>query len=338
VLTFEQFAQQLLAARSILIATHQAPDGDGIGCQLALRRQLASDERKVTVVTVGEIPPRYRFLPGAHDAVEWLLITEEDRSALIEEHELILVVDAHQLAMLGELGDQLGMAPREVLYLDHHPIKGNPPEQILCDHESSSTGEVCWHVIKALGLPISAETATCLYLAIAYDTNFFKYLRRRPETHRVAADLIALGADSDKVYRHAFASKTTAQVALTGALLQSYQLEEGGLIAWASIDAALIEQTQAKPDELRDALTQLLEISGVEIAIIFKERANGRQKVSLRSKGRYAVSRVAAKLGGGGHPFASGAHVDGPVSRCTEEVLALVRDLIRGGDAVAPES
>ena len=79
------------------------------------------------------------------------------------------------------------------------------------------------------GLPITAQVATCLYLSIAYDTNFFKYLRRRPETHRIAAELVERGADSDEVYRSAFASRSISQVALTGAVLRSYQLGEGGM-------------------------------------------------------------------------------------------------------------
>lgn len=337
-LTFEQLARQLLASRRLLIATHQAPDGDGIGCQLALRNHLSSPDRTVTVVTVGEVPSRYRFLPGARDVLNWALVDDKQKTALLDEHDLILVVDTHQLFMLGDLGDMLGMGSYNVLYLDHHPIKGNPPDQILCDANASSTGEVCWHLIRALGEPIAPETATCLYLAIAYDTNCFRYLRRRPDTHRVAADLVELGADSDEIYRHAFASKSIAQVALIGAVLQSYQLEEGGLIAWAIIDAALLEQTQAQPDELRDIITHLLEISGVEIAMTFKERANGTQKVSMRSKGRYPIGKVAAKLGGGGHLFAAGAHVEGSAPQVTEHVLTLVRDLIGQHDASAPES
>ncbi len=328
-LTYSEFARELKQAKRLLIGTHQAPDGDGVGCQLALWNLLRSPEREVTVVTVGEIPERYRFLPGAREALDWNMLADERKPQLLQEHDRILIVDTHNLSMLGEMGDALAAVDRPLLFLDHHPIKGDPPEFILCDANASSAGEVCWHVVKALALPITPAVATCLYLSIAYDTNCFKYLRRRPETHRIAAELVERGADSDEVYRSAFASRSLSQVALTGAVLRSYQLGEGGLVAWAVLDHDLIQQTKAKPDELRDVITQLLEIEGVEIALTFKDRGNGQYKVSMRSKGRFPVSRIAARLAGGGHLFAAGAHVPGSAEAVTQHVLALVHDLIR---------
>ena len=328
-LTQSEFADRLRKARSLLITTHKSPDGHGVGCQLALYNLLRSPDRAVTVLTVGEIPERYRFLSGAREALDWTMLPDERKPALLREHELILVVDTHSYSMLGDLGEVLAAGDDDVLFLDHHPIKGDAPEAILCDPSASSTGEVCWQVIKALDVPVTPEVATCIYLSIAYDTNFFKYLRRRPETHRIAAELVESGADSDEVYRSAFASKSISQVALTGAVLRSYQMGEGGMVAWAMLGLDLIQQTKAKPDELRDVITQLLEIEGVEVALTFKDRGNGEYKVSMRSKGRYPINRVAARLGGGGHMFAAGAHVPGSAEDVTQHVLALVHDLIR---------
>ena len=79
---------------------------------------------------------------------------------------------------------------------------------------------------------------------------------------------------------------------------------------------------------MRDLITKLLEMAGVEIAITFKERQDGLYKVSLRSKGRFPLTAVTQKLGGGGHLYAAGAHVNGSLEEATTRVLFLVRELL----------
>lgn len=324
----DQLAKQLLEARRILITTHRAPDGDGIGCQLALRDALATKDRLVTIVTLGEIPLRFRFLPGSHEAHDWDLLSQRARQDLTSAQDLFLVVDTHEWSMLGTLGDVLRHSKIPTFFLDHHPNKGPPLETLHGDPDASSTGEICWHLLRNMQIPLSPVAATCLYTAITYDTNSFKYLRRRAETHRVAADLVERGADTDEIYRHVFASNPLAKVALIGEVARRLHLEEGGAVAWVVIDRDLIGRTQAKPDHFRAAITQLLEIQGVEIAIAFKQRGDNMYKVSLRSKGHFSISTIANGLGGGGHAFASGANVEGTEAQVRERVLRLVKELL----------
>jgi len=324
----EHLVGHLLGARSILLTTHKAPDGDGIGCLLAMRRVLMGAGRPVTALTIGEIPNRYRFLPDANRVVDWELMSERSRQELLDAHDLVFIVDTHSWAMLGTLGEILQYDPKPAVFLDHHPNPGAPRDNLYGDPTASSAGEVCWHVIPHLGVPIDADTATCLYTAIAYDTNSFKYIRRRAETLRIAAALVDLGADTDEIYRNTFASNPLAKVLIMGELAQRIHLEEGGLLAWGLIDQEMIQRARAKPDDLRDAITHLLEIEGVEIAITFKERGDNRYKVSLRSKGRFPVGGISQRLGGGGHLYAAGAYVDGPQDEIIQRVLLMASAVI----------
>ena len=138
-----------------------------------------------------------------------------------------------------------------------------------------------------------------------------------------------LGAEADKVYRHVFASKPLAKVRVTGELLRKIDLEENGMIAWTLIDSELVRRTHAMPDDLRDVITELLEIEGVEIAVTFKQRGQEHHKVSMRSKGRFPINEIAIALGGGGHAFAAGIDLDGDFETVKEQVLGPVRALIR---------
>jgi phosphoesterase RecJ-like protein len=325
---FEEMVGRLRRARRILVTTHQAPDGDGVGCQLALLQML--DRLGVAGVAVndGPVPPRFGFLPGAARARDWGALDASERAAALAGVDLAVAVDTHAWAMLGSLEPVLRARSFPTLFVDHHPVLEPERADVLCDSEASSAGEVCWRLLGRLGVPLTAEAATCLYAAIAYDTNSFKYLRGRAEPHLAAAGLIACGADAESVYRNVFAAHSAGKVAFVSELLRSIRRAEDPRVSWAVVPRDLVARTGVTRDDLRDAVTHLLEVDGVEVAVMFHERDDASYKVSLRSKGNFPVSQIARALDGGGHHFAAGAHAAGPLPELRERVFALIRDLL----------
>jgi len=69
----------------------------------------------------------------------------------------------------------------------------------------------------------------------------------------------------------------------------------------------------------------VLSIGEIEVAALFRELPDGRFRVSLRSKGKLDVARVAEGFGGGGHECASGCSVDGPLAQALREILEPLR-------------
>jgi bifunctional oligoribonuclease and PAP phosphatase NrnA len=325
---FERLARELRQARHVLLATHECPDGDGIGCQLAMRLVLAANGIESAVLVSGPVPPQLRFLPGADTIREWQSLAPDARAALLSGADLAFVLDTHNLSMIGPFGAALRAAETPTLFLDHHPFLHGDPDRIFCDAEASSTGELAWVLARELMHPLSAAVATCLYAAISYDTNSFKYLRGRCETHAAAAELVRLGADTDAVYRHLFASSTPGKVRLLGEVLRDCRFMAAGRIAWVRVPPALAEAPDVTRDDLRDAITHMLEIEGVELAASFLAIDPGRCRVSLRSMGRYPVSRIAQQLGGGGHRLAAGVQLDMAVDQAIPRVLALLEGLL----------
>lgn len=322
------FWSRMKSAGQVLLATHGSPDGDGFGCQMALQQMLIQAGVKVTVLTAGEIANRFRFLPGAGRVSNWDEIGEKKRNQILAACDLAVVVDTHKWSMMGNLGPALEESALPVLFIDHHQNDIALGENYYVDADASSTGEICWRLLKAIDQPVSDKVATCLYTAITYDTNSFKYIRQRGETFRVAGELVDAGADTNDIYRNIFASNSLAKVKLIGESLRRIHLEEGGLIAWTSISQDLIRETGAVPDDMRELITFLLEIDSVEIAITFKDRGNGIFKVSLRSKGRFPVREIARLLGGGGHLFAAGGEAQGEFEVIVPRVLAMAREAL----------
>ena len=77
-------------------------------------------------------------------------------------------------------------------------------------------------------------------------------------------------------------------------------------------------------------------VAGTRLALLFRQLANGRVKVSLRSRGAVDVAALAQRFGGGGHVKAAGASLDGAMGEVQAAVLAAAREYLRNGAAQGP--
>jgi phosphoesterase RecJ-like protein len=60
---------------------------------------------------------------------------------------------------------------------------------------------------------------------------------------------------------------------------------------------------------------------------MFLETESGKAKISFRSKGKIIINGLANRYGGGGHPYASGALVEGNFQQVVQEVVSEAKDL-----------
>jgi phosphoesterase RecJ-like protein len=325
-----RLADRIRASRRIFLSTHADPDGDGIGALLALTIALKRTGMEVDCVLPDPCPDRFRFL----DPDGYLRSIPRDASALdCPPPNLALILDTHRWALLGHVGELLRKAGYPTVFLDHHPVAGALREDVCGDPGASSTGELVYRLLHShLDLPIDARIGECLYTAIAYDTHSFRYVRNSPSPHLIAADLLSRGVDATHVYRHLFASNPVGKMRLLGEVLGAIEIREDGKLAYAELSQQAIRNHDCAPDDLRDAVNYLLEVSGVEVAALLKEADLGEIKVSLRSKGRVEVQDAAQTMGGGGHPFAAGATIVGSLAEARTRVLGLIAPLLTTPD------
>jgi bifunctional oligoribonuclease and PAP phosphatase NrnA len=321
-----RLAERIRSSRRIFLSTHSDPDGDGIGALLALTIALRRTGIEVDCVLPDPCPERFRFL----DPDGLLRSLPKDAASLdCPAPDLALMLDTHRWALLGRVGELLQKADFPTIFLDHHPVGGPRREDVCGDDGASSTGELVYRLLHTfLDLPIDARIGECLYTAIAYDTHSFRYVRNSPAPHLIAADLLSRGIDATHVYRHLFASNPVGKMRLLGEVLGAIEIREQGQLAYAEISQAAVRNHECAPDDLRDAVNYLLEVSGVEVAVLLKESDAREVKVSLRSKGRIGVQDAAQLMGGGGHPFAAGATLVASLPEARERVLALIAPLL----------
>jgi phosphoesterase RecJ-like protein len=104
-------------------------------------------------------------------------------------------------------------------------------------------------------------------------------------------------------------------------------LEVDDGISCITITRAMLEETGATPEDTHDIISLGRGIKGVEVALLFRETEDG-VKVSLRSRNRVNVNKIAAGFGGGGHLRAAGCTIKGDMKQAREQVVAAVREAL----------
>lgn len=316
--------ERLRAARRLVLTTHRGPDPDGLATQVAVARALRARGVDVRVVNGDPLPPRLAFLDPDGLIERW---RDVDGPALLDAADAVVLVDVADIDRTGDLEKPLEARRDKVLALDHHLPEARSVGGVV-DPDVSSCGELGWRLLGWLGAPIDAGTATALYTAITYDTSSFRWLRNQPGTLRVAAELIAAGADAGAIQEALWGARPKDHARLVARAVEAAQWECDGRLAWVVIDDELTRDLTVDREAYREVIGTLLGIDGVVVAASFQVEGKRRSTVrlSLRSKLSTPVVSVARRHGGGGHAHACGATVTGKKAQAT------IRDVL---DAVA---
>jgi len=299
-----------------VLTSHARPDGDAIGSALACCQILRAMGKRADVVLHDGVPRIYRALPFADQ------VMQADRVGGIYEAAIILECDSIHRTRLEGLED------RFLISIDHH-VSGRPFAHVnWIDPHAVATGEMVFRLAREAGTPFSPEIATCLYTALMTDTGSFMFQGTNEHTFALARELVLAGADPSHCARSIYFAHSVAKMRLLGEALRN--LNTDGRIGWTWVMQSQMERCGAKEEDCEGLVNYVLSIGEIEVAAFFRQLPDGRFRVSLRSKGKLDVARVAESFGGGGHECASGCSVDGPLDEAVREVLLP----LRGGPSV----
>jgi bifunctional oligoribonuclease and PAP phosphatase NrnA len=329
---FQKFKGWLQDAKRVLISTHSLPDGDGLGAESALFHYLKRARKACRVYNPDALPKRYQFL----DPKKQILLGPNEVE-LWDTCDLWVIVDTNDPRRLGKLWAELSLRAKKIVFLDHHPeIQGHaeiayPPHALLVtDTESSSISELLYHLFEELGLAkINKDVALGLYVSVMTDTNSFRYGRTTPNAHRIAAEMIELEVNPEDVYQAIYSSKEVTHLQLLGNMLQNVKVTLHGKIAWLEMGLELRRKHQATADDTQSFLNLLLLLKDAEVVCLFREEDDGQVRVSIKSKGRVVINKVAMELGGGGHEFAAGLALSAPLDKTVDAVIKRVEGLVQ---------
>ena len=317
--TIRELADWLKGMDDIAVFGHRAPDGDACGSCVAVTLALRALGKRACAYLPGGMPEFLRFLPGQECVVA-------DANAPFVP-QCALSVDVSAPDMLGDNRALFESCPQRAV-LDHHESNPHFGQINHVEPNRAACGEIALLLIEAMGAPLSKDMAACLFAAVSSDTGNFNYSNTTAETFEAAAACVRAGADVDEITGRIYRTRTEARTRLLGLVLAGLQRE--GKVAWARVTNDMFHSAGALRCDTERIVNYLIEIGGVEIAVLAIEQEDGcSAKFSLRSLAPYNVARdVAQTLGGGGHERAAGITIHRPLREALDLVLARVREIL----------
>jgi phosphoesterase RecJ-like protein len=302
--------------RRLLLTSHARPDGDAIGSVLALAEVLDQLGCKADVILVDPIPYIYRTLPNLHRIHHTASANDVDP----DPNTPAILLECDGIARTG----LLGLEGRTLINIDHHASGRLFGSVNWIDEHACAVAAMVYRIAIAAQVEITPSIATCLYTAIVSDTGAFTYSSTTANTFALAHDLATKGANPSQIARDLYFSNPASKIHLLGTALSHLQCE--GPIAWAWVTSEEMVRAGADAEDCEGVVNYLISIADTEAAVFLREVADTSQfRLSIRSKGKLDVSRVAEHFGGGGHRSASGCTLAGPLSVAIERILTQLR-------------
>lgn len=314
----EEAARAIEESPSMALACHVGPDGDALGSMLALGI-AASGRGKDVVAGFGSphlVPPSLAFLPTE------LLVTPDD---FPEAPPLMVVLDVGSPQRLGELAANAGKAGK-VIVVDHHVTNEGFGDIAVVDPEAGASGELVYDILASLGWELTPDVAMCLHTALVTDTGRFSYSNTTPRTLRIAADLVAAGAEPSVIGRHIYEEAPFGYLKAAALALGRARLDAERKVISTVVTFEDLAENEIDWDDTENLIDLLRLALEADTAVLVKAHEDGRVKVSLRSRGDTDVGGLAAAMGGGGHRLAAGFTTEGDPEAVRERVVSVVEE------------
>jgi|SRR5579872_2499173 len=324
-----QICDAIHGRRRFLISSHARPDGDSIGSQLAMMYALEALGKEVHVVNADPAPEHYSEFPGL-DRIE--IAREFVERPGRREDEALIVMESSDLQRTGVSG----LDGRFTINIDHHQGNTSYGDLNWLDESAAACGEMVFDLIEALGVPLTIEIATHVYLAILTDTGSFHYANITAKTFDICRDLTAAGVNPAAMARRVFDQNSIGKLKLIGALLAEMDLLDGGRLAALYLNDEILNATGTTYNDTEGLINLPLTAREIRAVVFFKLGADGDVHVSMRSKYDVDVRAVAARHGGGGHKNAAGFTLKGPLAAARDGVIQEMTNAIALGVQTKP--
>ncbi|MCP4901772.1 MAG: bifunctional oligoribonuclease/PAP phosphatase NrnA [bacterium] len=318
---FQAVLARLRQANHALFVSHQNPDGDAIGSELALAELAQALGVKVTIANHDPAGGGLAELPGA----DRIIVSPSLPDNFPEAFDLVVTLECPGLDRPGFTG--LDKLP--ILNIDHHEANDLYGEINCLDSTAPAVGEMVWQMFDRAGVSPSAEAALNCFVALITDTGDFRYSNATPRAFRAAAEMVSAGADPVRAAELVHHRQTPSSVRLLGEVMSSMTLNDESTLAVIEASPDAFKAAAAEPQDTENLVNVPRAIRQVRIVAFLKQWQAGSVRVSLRSKGDINVQKVAAIFGGGGHVNAAGFGLEGNLASAKAQLIPHLEALLK---------
>ena len=308
---------------SIVLTCHVRPDGDAIGSILGLMHLLRTIGKEVSVVVPDKPPVSLSFLPGFKEIGVYTCHPEYCRKT-IQDADLIIGCDFNVPTRLDSLSSLIVNAECKKVLIDHHTEPGHFTDLEISYPKMSSTCELVFRLIAAMGLynTVDNACATCLLTGIITDTRNFTVNIHYPDIYDILIRLLEKDVDKDQIIKEALNTRSLNSLRLEAyAISQKMEIFPEHKCCIIALSAEDLRKFDYERGDTEGLVNRPLEVRGMVYSIFLREDSDC-IKISARSCNEFPVSEICKTLfGGGGHIQAAGAEFHGPLNECKEILI-----------------
>jgi phosphoesterase RecJ-like protein len=316
--TLAEIAALLRAKQRFVVISHVRPDGDALGCTLAMGLCLRQLGKDVQMWNDDGCIERFQFLPGAS------LLQQPPPEPVAFDVAIMLDTAVKDR---GGRGVRAVKSAEHWINIDHHVSNPRYGDLNFIDTTAPATGQILFELFRAGELPVTYEMADNLFVAISTDTGSFQYPNTTARTYEIGAELVRMGVKVGALSQKLYESHPRRRLELLKAMLNVMRFTSGDRVASFALSLATARDAGAKPEDTEGLIDHIRSTEGVIVAAFFEELEDGLVRVSLRSKDpRADVCQIAMAFGGGGHTLAAGLRMRGTLAEAQEKLLQAIHD------------
>ncbi len=308
-----------------VILTHMGPDGDAMGSSLALYHYLRIKGKQPVIIVPDQFPDFLKWLPGSED----VMVFNENPDAceeLIYKADVVCCLDFNVVGRISKVAASFLYTKAHKFLLDHHPYPGANFDVTLSHPEASSTSELVFQLICALGdyQIMNLDMAQCIYTGIMTDTGALSYNSNNSTLFMIVAHLLEKGVDKDDIYRRVFHNYSESRLRLQGFVLnEKMKVLPDKSTALITLTDAELKGFDYKKGDTEGFVNMPLQINGILMSAFFREDVElGLVKLSFRSVGSVPCNRFSSEFfNGGGHMNAAGGEFRGTINEAVARFM-----------------
>jgi phosphoesterase RecJ-like protein len=330
-----EIAQFIRSHDDFLITTHVFPDGDNMGCVLALSEGLEAIGKRHAGFVEGPITRMYNWMPG----VDRIFTELSEALAKLDDgsrHPTLFVVDSGDIHRMGDSFEAWfrSNSSLDIANVDHHGSNTYFGTTNWVDPSYSSVGEMIYEILRELDVKITSSIAQNLFVSVYTDTGRFSFSNTSQRSLKYAGEFVAAGAKPILAFRHVYANRTLASFHLQSEAFHTLTrfLDGKGCYFW--VDGRMLDETNTTLDDTEGLIDTVRTLRDFLIVVFFKEISPNDTRLSTRAGPPIDASALMALFGGGGHPRAAGCRIDRPLQEAIELFVARAEEAIRSGEVM----
>jgi phosphoesterase RecJ-like protein len=140
-------------------------------------------------------------------------------------------------------------------------------------------------------------------------------------------NLVENGADPQWIAENVYENDSPARLKLLAKTLATLSLDMESKVGSLVVTQKDLLETGAAWEHTEGFVDIPRTVGGIEVSILYTQRGDNNFKLSLRSKAKVNVEKVAKKFGGGGHIHASACWMKGDIESIKSQIIKAVREL-----------